>query len=176
MARMRTAVLLTILMLLCVGLNAISCGNGDEEAVVLPSEGLYINPPWQEAEPGQEVTINVEMRPVDRGVSAGEINLGFDASALEVTGIEPGDFFGSNPLVGLNEMDNEAGTLGYSLARVGATSVPSLPGILMIIEFRVLEDADSGTYELTLTKVGLADENFEDLTDIEVQGASIKVK
>lgn len=175
MAHMKTSVFLTVLMLLCVGLSAISCGDGEEEAVALPSEGVYITPPSQEVEPGQEVRIKVEVKPVGWGVSAGEINLKFDPSALQATSIEPGDFLGSNPLVGLNEIDNEAGTLGYSLARVGATSPPSPPGVFAIIKLKALEVAKSGTYELTLTKVGLADEDFEDIMGIKVQGASIKV-
>jgi hypothetical protein len=56
--------------------------------------------------------------------------LTFDGGAMEIASIEPGDLLGSNPLVGLKEIDNQAGTVKYALARMGATSVPTPPGVL----------------------------------------------
>jgi len=72
-------------------------------------------------------------------------------------------------------MNNEEGVIRLALARVGKTPVPSPPGILAKVNFKVLDSATSGTYELKLTKVGLADENFQDITDFPVQGTSIKI-
>lgn len=171
MARKKAIVLLAVLVLLGTGLSAIWWAG----EAGLPSEGVYINPRWQEAEPEQDGSVKVEVKPGDRGVSAGEITLEFDPSALEVTAVEPGLFFGPTPLVGFEEIDKEAGKLEYALARVGPTPVPSPAGVLAVVNFRVLESAKVGSYQLILTYAALCDENFEDITDVEVQGASIKV-
>lgn len=145
------------------------------EEFTLPEEGVYINPIYQEVQPEDTITVSVEIKPADLGVSAGEISLGFDPAALEATSLEPGGFLDDTPLIGLNEIDNEAGTLRLAIARVGETTAPSSPGVLAIVTFTVLETAESGTYELTLTEVRLIDQNFEDIADIPTQGASIEV-
>ena len=142
-----------------------------------PGEGapVCILLPSPEAEVGAEFEARVYVEVEERGISAGEILLTFDADTMEVVSIEPGDLLGSDPLVGLREIDNNAGTVKYAIARVGATSVPTPPGVFAILKFKVLESAKSGTYELNLSKVDLADEEFEDIVGIEAEGASIKV-
>ena len=151
-----------------------ACGGAPEEA---PGEGVavYILLPSPEAEVGAEFEARVCVEVEERGISAGEILLTFDADTMEVVRIEPGDLLGSGPLVGLHEIDNQSGTVKYAIARVGSTSVPTPPGVFAILKFKVLESAESGTYELNLSKVGLADEEFEDIVGIEAEGASIEV-
>lgn len=169
---------LVLLVTLGIGMLGISCTCGEEAPVPSspePREGVYLSPTSIEAEPGQQVTIEIKVKPAGWGVSGGEINLAFNSDVLEGVTIEPGDFLGSNPIVGLNRIDNQGGVVRLALARVGETTVPSPPGILATVQFRVLDSAISGTYELELTKVGLADENFEDITDFAIQGASIKI-
>lgn len=143
--------------------------------VPVPTAPVYLSLPYQEAGPGEEVTISVEVRPEDWGVSAGEINLGFEPAIMHVIDLEPGDLLGSDPLVGVSDIDNEAGTLRYALARRGPTTVATPAGAFVRIRLGVLEGAEGGMYRLTLTKVGLADENFEDIEDLEFEGASIRV-
>jgi hypothetical protein len=141
----------------------------------IPGEGVYLNPTFIEAKPGQALSINIEVKPSGWGVSGGEVNLAFNPAVLKAVDVEPGNFLGSSPIVGLRQMDNQEGIARLALARVGIAAVPSPAGILATVEFRVLESATSGTYEIELTKVGLADENFQDLTGFTIQGASIRV-
>ena len=177
MTRMRIAVVLAVVIAIAVGISAIWWDGGGQggEGAGIPSEGVYINPVSQEAEPGQAVTVNVEIKPADWGISGSEITLEFDPAALEATGLEQGGFLGDTPLVGLNEIDNEAGMLRIAVARVGETTPPSPPGVLATVSFTVLDTAERGTHDLTLTEVRLTDENFEDIADIKVQHGSIKV-
>jgi len=173
---------LVLLIALGIGMLGISCAHEAQPArppikppPTEPEEGVYLSPTFIEAEPGQEVTIEVKIKPSGWGVSGSEINLAFAPNVLEVVNIKPGTFLGSSPIVGLKRIDNQGGVVKLALARVGKTTVPSPPGTLATVQFKVLGSASSGNYELELTKVGLADENFEDITNFSVQGTNLKI-
>ena len=125
--------------------------------------------------PGQEIKFEIKIRPSGWGVSGCEINLSFSSPIMEKAEIEFGDFLGSNPIIGLKQVNNQDGVIKLALARVGETPVPSPPGILAAVNFRILDSASSGTHQLELTKVGLADEYFQDITDFKIQDATINI-
>lgn len=172
---------LALLVIIATSLLGASCTGGEQVAeppitsLSIPEEGVYLNPTFIEANPGEELIINIEVRPSGWGVSGGEIKLVFDADVLQAFGIEAGDFLGSSPIIGLKQLDNQAGEVRLALARVGETGVPSPSGVLATVEFKVLDSADSGIYEIELTVVGLADENFQDISGFTVQGAIIQI-
>jgi hypothetical protein len=175
---------LVLLAILVAGVSGNSCAKKatepppPEQPVTppsIPEEGVYLNPPLIEAEPGQELSIKIEVKPSGWGVSGGEINLAFNSGVLKVVNIEPGNFLGSNPIVGSRQVDNQAGVIRLALARVGKTPVPSPSGVLATVDFKISDLATSGTYELKLTKVGLANENFQDITGFTIQGTIIKI-
>ena len=136
---------------------------------------VYIYPASLEVSAGGEFTIEIKAEPKERGISGGEINLEFNPDIFEVINIETGNLFGPDPLIGIKEIDNETGLVKYALARKGKTEVPTSPGVFATINLKVLEEIKEGTSKLTLTKIGLADENFEDIKEIKIQGASIIV-
>ena len=173
MTRKKIALIVVVLIVVGVGISAIWWAGGEP---ALPSTGVYINPPSLEAEPGEEITINVEVKPGERGVSGGQIYLEYDSSALVVTALEPGSFLGPTPLVGFKEISNDDGILGYALARVGETSVPSPPGLFAIVTFNVLESAQNGEYPLTLSYVSISDEDIERIEELEVHHGAVEVK
>jgi hypothetical protein len=179
-ALMKRTVILSLFMLvaLATGLLGASCGGGGEPPITpppIPEEGVYLNPTYIEAEPGEELTISIEVKPSGWGVSGGEISLVFDPDVLQAIDIEPGDFLGSSPIVGLKQLDNQAGEIRLAQARVGETEVPSPSGTLATVELKVLDSAGSGVYEIELIVVGLADENFNDIAGFTVQGTIIKI-
>jgi hypothetical protein len=134
---------------------------------------VYIEPPSVYVYPGEEFTVSIKVDPGGKGVSGGEVNLEFDPVVLKVIGVEPGDLFGVDPLVGVKEIENESGSVRYALARKGETKTPTGAGVFAVVSFKVLEK--TGGSDLTLTKVGFADENFEDVVDVETQGACVNV-
>ena len=140
-----------------------------------PAEGVYLSPVLIEAHPGDEITIEIKVKPSGWGVSGCEVNLDFDPDVIEALAVEPGTFLGDTPLVGMNRIDNQSGWMTLALARVGVTSVPSPAGVLATINFKVLDSAKSGSYELDLIKVGLANEDFQDITKFAVQGTIINI-
>jgi len=140
-----------------------------------PEEGVYLSPVLLEAHPGEEVSIEIKVKPSGWGVSGCEVSLAFDCEVMTAVEIEPGGFLGTTPVIGLKRMDNGEGIIKIAMARRGETSAPSPPGILATIQFKVSDSAKSGTYELEVTKVGLADESFQDITEFTTQGASIKI-
>lgn len=177
---------LVLLALLSMGILGISCAKkapdlpptpeGPTTPPSIPEEGVYLNPPYVDAQSGQELSIKIEVKPSGWGVSGGEVNLAFNPNILQVVSIEPGNFLGPSPIIGLKQVDNQAGVVRLALARVGETAVPSLSGVLATVEFKILGSATSGTYEIELTRVGLADENFQDITGFTIQGVNIKIR
>ena len=169
MTRIKLAGFAVILSIVSIVLVGTSCAAPQEA-------GVYISPNSQGASPGQALTVEVKVEPSTCGVSGGEIHLSFDPTAMRVIGYEAGDLLGATPLIGLEELDSEAGTLKYALARLGDTPVPTQSGAFMVIDFEVLDTAKSGTYDLELTKVGLADEEFQEVEKFKVQGSSVDIK
>ena len=132
-------------------------------------------PSSADAAPGEEFEVMVYVQLENRGISSGEIILTFNGGTMEVVNVEPGALLGANPLAGLKKIDNQAGTAKYALAKTGSASIPTPPGIFAIFKLKILESAKSGAYELKLSKVSLADENFKDITGIKAQGTTVKV-
>jgi hypothetical protein len=169
---------LCLLAVLAAGLLGTFCSCGGEPPITprpIPEEGVYLNPTFIEANPGEELTINIEVKPSGWGVSGGEISLTFNPDVLQAVAVEPGGFLGSSPIVGLEQLDNQAGEVRLALARVGETEVPSPSGVLAIVAFKVLDSADSEIYEIELTVVGLADEKFQDISGFTIQGTTIQI-
>jgi hypothetical protein len=172
---------LVLLVTLATSLYGLSCSCKEEAAgpttppSPIPNEGVYLTPTFIELQPGQALSLKIEVKPSGWGASGGEINLAFNPAVLQAVDIEAGDFFGSSPIVGLKRVDNQAGVIRLALARVGETPSSSPPGVLATVNFKVSDSATGGTYDLELTKVGLADQNFQDITSFTVQGASIKI-
>jgi hypothetical protein len=136
---------------------------------------VYLEPPSLNVQRGQELSINITAEPSGWGVSGCEVNLTFNSSVLQGVNIEVGEFLGSSPLIGLEDIDNEAGVVRLVMARLGMTTAPSPPGVLATVNFTVSDSAESGTYELKLTKVGLANQDFEDVTDFAVRRTVLTV-
>jgi hypothetical protein len=160
-----------IITIVCLSLLATSCqcaGGGGASLALVPSPN--------EIKPGEQFEVEVQVQPGKQGLSAVEINLSFEPEVMQVIDIKPGELLGDGPLPGILNIDSEAGTVSYSLARIGATEAPTPAATFAIITFQILNSAQGGDYELTLTGVGAANENFEDIKDIRVKGASVRVK
>ena len=147
----------------------------EENTMDDPSPRVYIAPAHLEAKSGQEISFNVEARFTDHGISGSEIQLKFDPGMMHLIGLSTDGVMGSKPLIGLEEVDNHAGMLYYALARRGATQNMASTEVLANIKFKIADSAVSGSYALTLAKVKLTDEEFEELTGFDIQGASVNI-
>jgi len=166
--RLSNRLLAIVIVTLGLSLVAISCAEGKGvSASLVPSPEEIVR--------GEQFEIKVWVEPVERGVSAGEISVSFDPEAMQTVNIEPGELLGEDPLLGISNIDNDFGTIRYSLARIGETKAPTQAAAFAVISFQVLESAPTGDYQLTLTAIGLANEDFEDITGVKVEGASIKI-
>ncbi len=139
-------------------------------------EGVFVSPALQDVELGDKLIMKVEVALSQERISGGEIRLEFDPDVMKVVGVEPGNLLGNEPLVGLEWIDNETGVFMYALARQGPTSSPTPSGVFASVELEVLEGAESGDYNIELTSVGLADEEFEEIRGIEVGHAVYDVE
>ena len=108
-------------------------------------------------------TLNIEVDPAGAGVSGGELQMTFDAKAMQAGTVTPGDLLGATPLVGTQEVDNQGGSIKLALARIGATTKPTAAGKLATVAFKISPGAVSGTYKIAITRVGFANESFQDV-------------
>jgi hypothetical protein len=160
-----------IITIMCLGLLATSCqcaGGGGVSLALVPSP--------KEIKPGEQFEVEVQVKPGKQGVSAVEIDLSFAPEVMQVIDIKPGALLGDMPLPGILNIDSDAGTVNYSLARIGATEAPTPAATFAVITFQILNSAQGGDYELTLDGAGVANENFEEIQDIRAIGASVRVK
>ena len=155
---------------LCLPLVTVSC------TCAVGGATVSLIPSLEEGRPGEHFEVGVQIEPGDQGVSAVEINLAFEPQAIQVVDVRPGALLGERPLPGMLEIDNEVGSLNYSLARVGETIAPTPDAVFAVIMFQILEPANPGNYELDLINIGLADENFNDTKGIQLKDASIRVR
>lgn len=163
--------LLGIATLLALSLVLAACGGTQAPGVV----SVRISPESIKAEVGQQIVVSVDVNPEGRGISGGEINLSFDPEIFTLLGVTPGGLFGSSPLVGVEAVDNQSGTLVYALARRGPTSAPTQASTFAELTFQVSGGVPAGRYDLLVTRVGLADEAFRDILDIELTSATVEL-
>jgi len=117
--------------------------------------------------PGDSFSIDIILDPNGFGISSGEIDLSFDNSMLEVTGLTKGDILGTDALETGTSYDNTDGTIKTVLARLGATTPPTSKATWVTINFKVKSDAHAGTTTINITKVDFSDEKFDEITQIE---------
>ena len=162
--------LLVLLIIVCLGLVTVSCqcagGGGASVALALSSE---------EVRPSEQFEVKIQVELGKQGVSAVEVKLSFEPQTMQVVEVKPGALLGERPLPGILHIDNEAGTVSYSLARIGTTEVPTPAATFAVITFQVLNSAQPGDCELSFTSVGLANEKLDGIEDIRVKGTSVKI-
>jgi len=130
-----------------------------------PGPRVYFLPAALDLTPGEEFEVQVVINPLGYGISSGELKLRFYPEAAAAVSIEPGSLLGADTLVGLERINNQTGTIKYALARKGQTVVPTEPGTLAVITF-VSKATGRRTCGIQLTKVGLADELFEQIPNV----------
>jgi hypothetical protein len=123
----------------------------------------------------------IQVDPGGHGVSAGEVHLLFDSALLHLTEIDVGGLLGAQPLIGHQAIDNEQGTMGLALARVGQTTSSTPSGIFASVRGELLSSAPGASYKITIGDVepyvtGFVDENFQDIQQMEYQGAILHVE
>lgn len=152
----------------------IACTRGSD-AEVTQGVSARITPDTVSADAGDELAVQITVDPDGRGVSGGELNLSFDTDGLTLLKVEAGDLFGADPLVGVETVDNDTGTLTYALARRGETTPPTPTSVFAELTFQVSQDAARGSYDLSVTSLGLADESFQDIAGISLGSATVSV-
>jgi hypothetical protein len=136
---------------------------------------VYINPRSQFTYSGSQFTVNIEVMPAAWGISAADVQLSFDTENMQIVRIEPGDALGSNPILGMERIDNQAGTVSYALARVGKTASSGYNGVIAKVTFLTAVGI-TGSFKINITSVGLANDTFEEIGGIELDGATVTVE
>lgn len=174
----------TALALLCLCCLAVSCTPAPAEESPPappevppppsePEEGVYLYPTRIEARPGEELSVEIRVKPAGQGVSGCDVAMAYEPALMEALGVEAGDFLGAAPRIGLQKIDSQSGTIALAMARDGETTVPSSAGVLATVTFRIVASAAAGEYFLRLTWVGLSDQDFQDIIGFPTQGAEV---
>jgi len=154
-------------------ISGITITNGTVTIVGVPI--VSISPASQYASAGDTFTVDVTVDPKAKGISRGEVNIAFNATAMQASGIAAGGLLGIGPSVSVNNIDNTTGTIQYVLTRTGTTTPPTPSGTFATITFTVKSGTPDATYNIKLTKVGLADESAADIPGIKAFNGTVKV-
>jgi len=146
-----------------------------EEPPEATIESMYLYPPSQQANPGQELAVTVEVRSMGTIITGGEIRLTFNPAVLNVTEVAAGDLLGVDAVFGLSDIDNEIGEIRFALARKGEGPDSTSSSVLSVIKLKVLDTASPGSYQLNLHEVLLTDDEFNFIPDVICQGAYIDI-
>jgi hypothetical protein len=154
--------------------SSLNSNVNEAQFVLNPSTSVYVNPKSQFANPDTSVTLNIEVSPQNHGISSGELVLSFNAGLAEISEVSPGSLFGINALVGKKEIDTQKGTLTYSLARIGPTTTNQNKGVFAVLRLKVKPEASSQII-MKIIRIGLADENFNDINGLTSNGGTITI-
>ena len=127
-----------------------------------PAQGAYIDPIYFEGSKGEEIDFYLKVK-IPEAVSGGEAVIKFDPGVFELVSVDVGDIFGEDPLIGVEEADGSKGVIRYALARKGRT-YGKAEGSFIKFRLKIKEEAGEGEYKIRIEKMGLCDENFEDIT------------
>ena len=160
-AKKAVCVMLTLLMLMsCMVINVFAADGGSFTVKSSPSE----------VNPGDTVTVTVNLDKAMEAVGGLEFNLTYDATALKVTGATKGSFLD----VTINK--NNPGYVVFSATANDEGSGDNLPAsaVLMTVEFTV-EDGASGNISVGMNMKNYFDIDFADY-DYTVNPATITIK
>ena len=124
---------------------------------------------------GEQFEVKVEVNPNGKGISAGEVNVSYNTQVMEMVRLEPGDLFGPNPIEGVNLIDNEKGRIRYALGRQGVTHPPTKQGTFAILVLRIRDSGNEGSYAVNIIGANLVNEQFADISPLEVTGGNIEI-
>ncbi len=131
--------------------------------VTVAKASARLEPSTVQAVPNQEIEVQLIVNPSNYGVSSGNVHLAFPAGTLELITIEPGPLLGASPIIGIQQIDANAGTIHMALARQGTTPVPTNAGALIIMHFKVSSGALAGDYTIAISTLDLSDADFLDM-------------
>ena len=144
-------------------------------ALADPAPSVSVSPAAQTMSPGETFSIEIFVNTDNNGVSGGQFDFAFDASALQVDSVTAGNLFGANPIVVGPFIDTVNGTVELGIGRNGLTTPPTPNGIFATITLTVNADAEQGEYALDITSLELADENFAPIAGIDINNGTVTV-
>ena len=143
---------------------------GAVEAQAVPSSS--------QAQAGDVLNLDVTIDPQQYGITAGEIELSVDAAVFLALSIDAGGLLGASVITGTNQVDEANGTLRIAIARIGVISssdIPTAPGVLATVALKVRDTAPVGRTDVEIPFVGLADDDYKNVSGISVSGTSILI-
>ncbi len=137
--------------------------------------GVYLDPVSLQSSAGQVIDIKVVANITDSGISGGEFQLTYDTSAFQAIKLTPGHLLGESPLIGVEQIDNEAGSVQYALARKGMTQITDSSGTLATVQLQILPSSQPGNYPMKLIYVKLTNEEFKETAGFEIRNGAVEI-
>ena len=137
---------------------------------------IEFEPLLGEISPGRNFEVAVVVDARGRGVSGVQVRLEYDPRVLSALGASPGPLLGENPAEAGPVIDVGPGTLDYAVARLGATTPPTPPGIFATFDFQVQSSAPAAMETtIRLAEVKVPDESILEIPGVRV-GRELAVK
>ena len=128
--------------------------------------------------PSTKFDVNISVDPQDRGVSGVTIRIQYDPAVVQPITVTAGVLLGDEPVEAGPFTDEMAGTVEYTIARVGVTQASTQPGLFATVRFAVLETAPTGQpTALTLSHIKVADADAQEVVEVTIgEGLQLDVQ
>ncbi len=128
--------------------------------------------------PSSEFDVSIRVDPQDKGISGVTVGIQYDPAVVQPITVTPGVLLGDEPVEAGPFIDETAGTVEYTLARVGVTQPPTQPGLFATMRFAVLDAAPTGQpTALTLSHVKVADADAQEVVEVTIgEGLQLDVR
>lgn len=139
---------------------------------------LFFDPDSVTVAPSDEIEVTLVAHPAGKGISGADVVLSYPSDVLTISSIKPGNLLGSDPLVVINRVDNEAGEAQVVLARIGDTGVPTQEGTLLTLRIKVRGTRGTdltGFHSVAITSAQLSDQSFNLVGGLEVRSLLVTV-
>ena len=113
---------------------------------------ISVEPAYQEAFNGDNITVDIMVYPDERGVYSASYTLYFNNMLLSATSQTQGSFLtqdGNTSIVYLDKIDNMTGKVEYCEGRINTQVDVENPGVLATVRFQVI--GDEGISPLNIT-------------------------
>lgn len=170
-------VLVAIVVAVVVGSFVSTRGQQITKSDAAAQTTLSLSPSSQTLTPGQNFTLTVKMNTGTNHVIGFDVNLNFDANALQVTSLTKGAGIGSLDQEIKRTFDNTTGTISYSVFTLNtANAVQGSSLDTLVISGTVKSTASSGSKSITFNSNSLVSDSVDPANVLQsTTGATITV-
>ncbi|RLG81732.1 MAG: hypothetical protein DRO40_09270 [Thermoprotei archaeon] len=127
-----------------------------------PGVTVFFDKEYVSVRVGDDIRVKLIVDPDGYSIQSGEIIIAYNGTGLKVKKVELGDLWGDKPLVAKNKVNETH--IFIAAARIGEPIAKTSVALEIVLQGKL-----EGFYTITLKKIAFADENGNDIPNINVE-------